>query len=63
MLDKVRRIVQSAEKLAPVMGLDENETRIAVRTAELCKADLATHMVVEMTSLQGMMGAIMRSRK
>jgi glycyl-tRNA synthetase len=28
----------------------------ALRAAQLCKADLVTHMVVEMTSLQGVMG-------
>jgi glycyl-tRNA synthetase len=36
--------------------LDENELRVARRAAHLCKADLATKMVVEMTSLQGLMG-------
>lgn len=56
MLDKAHRIVRITQQLAPRMGLDETETRIAVRAAELCKADLATHMVVEMTSLQGTMG-------
>ncbi len=29
---------------------------MARRAAHLCKADLVTHMVVEMTSLQGIMG-------
>jgi glycyl-tRNA synthetase len=56
MLDKVNRIVRITRELAPVMGLEKGDIRTAIRAAELCKADLATHMVVEMTSLQGMMG-------
>ena len=56
MLDKVHRIVRITADLAPRTGLTEAETRVAVRAAELSKADLGTHMVVEMTSLQGVMG-------
>jgi glycyl-tRNA synthetase len=37
--------------------LDPAETATALRAARLAKADLATQMVVEMTSLQGIMGA------
>ena len=32
------------------------EDSIARRSAQLCKSDLVTQMVVEMTSLQGVMG-------
>ncbi|MCI0521978.1 MAG: glycine--tRNA ligase subunit beta, partial [Chloroflexi bacterium] len=56
MLDKSRRVRSLAEALAPGLGLSPEETLTAARAAELCKADLATHMVVEMTSLQGVMG-------
>jgi glycyl-tRNA synthetase len=42
--------------LAPALGLDDAQARIAVRAAHLAKADLATQMVVEMTSLQGILG-------
>ncbi len=56
MLDKTRRVVAITEALAPVIGLTTEETQVAHRAAELCKADLATRMVVEMTSLQGVMG-------
>jgi glycyl-tRNA synthetase len=56
MLDKSKRL----EKLAPVvgraLGLDEGEQAVARRAAHLCKADLATQLVVELTSLQGLMG-------
>jgi glycyl-tRNA synthetase len=38
------------------VGLDVAEKGTALRAAELCKADLVTQMVVEMTSLQGVMG-------
>ncbi len=55
-LDKTQRIEALVDKLSSPLGLDEKETRTAKRAAELCKADLATNMVVEMTSLQGVMG-------
>ncbi len=56
MLDKTRRL----ERLAPVvggeLGLSAGDMETARRAAFLCKADLATQMVVELTSLQGVMG-------
>ncbi|RIK38069.1 MAG: glycine--tRNA ligase subunit beta, partial [Chloroflexi bacterium] len=58
MLDKVKRL----EQLAPQIGraLDASEQQIAQvgRAAALAKSDLVTSMVVEMTSLQGIMGEI-----
>jgi glycyl-tRNA synthetase len=56
MLDKTHRITSLVEDLATRLGLPPEEAAVARRAAELCKADLATHMVVEMTSLQGVMG-------
>ena len=56
MLDKVNRIQALVEDLAPLVGLDQTGLSIARRAAHLCKADLGTQMVVEMTSLQGQMG-------
>jgi glycyl-tRNA synthetase len=56
MLDKTRRIVALVDDLTDRFGLSAEEKLLAHRTAELCKADLATNMVVEMTSLQGVMG-------
>ena len=56
MLDKSVRVRKMVEVLGPQMGLTEAEQKTALRAAELCKADLVTHMVVEMTSLQGVMG-------
>ena len=47
--DKTERIVKLAEKLNP--------TATVKRTAELCKADLATNLVFEFTELQGFIGA------
>ena len=57
MLDKANRIERLTAALAPRLGLDPAETATALRAAHLAKADLATQMVVEMTSLQGIMGA------
>ncbi len=56
MLDKSRRLEQLTPVIAGMLGLDEEETAVATRAAALAKADLATSMVVEMTSLQGIMG-------
>jgi len=56
MLDKCERIERLTEKLVPILGLDAGHAAAAVRAAHLCKADLATQMVVEMTSLQGVIG-------
>jgi glycyl-tRNA synthetase len=56
MYDKTRRIQALTGELAGQLDLSPDEVRVAARAAELCKADLATKMVVEMTSLQGSMG-------
>jgi glycyl-tRNA synthetase len=55
-LDKTRRITKLVDKLSSSMDLSVEDKTTAQRAAELCKADLATEMVVEMTSLQGIMG-------
>ena len=56
MLDKTHRLEQLVIHLARMLDLSDEETEIARRAAHLCKADLATQMVVEFTSLQGVMG-------
>ena len=56
MLDKTKRLEQLTPAIAHMLGLNEEETAVAARAASLAKADLATSMVVEMTSLQGIMG-------
>ena len=56
MLDKTGRIEKLVSKLAPIFELDAQELKATERAAHLCKADLVTHMVVEMTSLQGLVG-------
>jgi glycyl-tRNA synthetase len=43
-------------EFVPMLGLSEDEAVFARRAAHLAKADLVTRMVVEMTSLQGVMG-------
>jgi len=55
-LDKVQRLERLVPELAGMLGLSDEETRVAARAAALCKSDLATQMVVELTSLQGLMG-------
>jgi len=56
MLDKTHRITALVDVLSPLLSLSPQETMIAHRAAQLAKADLATKMVIEMTSLQGVLG-------
>jgi glycyl-tRNA synthetase len=56
MLDKVNRLEALVPVIGQMVGLDEQQQATAARAAALSKADLATDMVVEMTSLQGVMG-------
>jgi glycyl-tRNA synthetase len=58
MLDKTRRIEQLVPALETAFDLTDAECKVAERAAELCKADLASDMVVEMTLLQGIMGRV-----
>jgi glycyl-tRNA synthetase len=55
-LDKTSRLEKLVPRLATMLELSDDDLRVAVRAAHLCKADLATQMVVEHTSLQGQMG-------
>ncbi|MGC9521113.1 MAG: glycine--tRNA ligase subunit beta [Anaerolineae bacterium] len=56
MLDKSRRLEELAPWVGEQLGLDADACAAVRRAAYLAKADLATEMVVEMTSLQGIMG-------
>ncbi len=56
MLDKSERILRLAPTIGEMLSLSAEEQRALRRAAFLAKADLATQMVVEMTSLQGVMG-------
>jgi glycyl-tRNA synthetase beta chain len=51
--EKMDRVATLARKLAPVVGAGPD---LAERAAKLAKADLTSEMVVEFTSLQGVMG-------
>ncbi len=51
--ERVERIIEMAEKIAPKVGADVD---LAKRAATLAKADLVTEMVNEFASLQGLMG-------
>jgi glycyl-tRNA synthetase len=56
MLDKAKRIEALTPTIAALLKLDDKQIKAAQRAAYLCKADLGSQMVVEMTSLQGIMG-------
>jgi tetrameric-type glycyl-tRNA synthetase beta subunit len=62
MLQKSERVVKLAEAFAAELGLAEEVRKVVSRAASLAKADLASQMVTEMTSLQGEMGAIYAAR-
>ena len=52
--DKTLRIIKLSDKIAHSLGVSKPSIK---RTAELCKADLATNLVFEFTELQGFIGA------
>lgn len=54
--DKMQRLQAYVQPLGQLMGLSEDDLKIASQAAALAKADQATRMVVEMTSLEGIMG-------
>lgn len=56
MLDKSKRLAALVPAVGRALDVDEEEMAVATRAAELAKADLATQLVVELTSLQGHMG-------
>lgn len=56
MLEKNQRVAQIVQPLSELLGISEADVKIAQDAASIAKADLATQMVVEMTSLQGAMG-------
>src|SRR6185503_1475442 len=56
MLDKSERMNKLVNGLIPMLGLENDEAIFARRAVHLAKADLVTHMVKEMTSLQGIIG-------
>ena len=56
MLEKNERIEKICSELSPLFNLEKDEVEFTQRAAHLCKADLVTNMVVEMTSLQGTIG-------
>jgi glycyl-tRNA synthetase len=56
MLDKSKRLENLVPVVGQALGLDDAEQSAARRAARLCKADLASQLVIELTSLQGVMG-------
>ncbi len=58
MLDKVERLKKLAPRIASMLDAGQDDVDVVTRAAALCKSDLVTSMVVEMTSLQGVMGEI-----
>ena len=58
MYDKVERVRAVAAAAAGQVGLSVGETKALNRAALLCKADLTTEVVVELSALQGIMGGV-----
>jgi glycyl-tRNA synthetase len=55
-LDKTERLKRLVPTVSEWLGLTGQDAAVAARAAALCKADLVTNMVIEFTSLQGVMG-------
>ena len=62
MLDKVDRLEKLAPQIGAMLGGNADELATVGRAAALSKSDLVTSMVVEMTSLQGIIGEIYAAR-
>lgn len=56
LLDKTNRIEKIISPISKVCQMDSQVEQIAQNAAHLCKADLATSTVTEMTALAGIMG-------
>ena len=56
MLDKTKRVELLTPLLATKLGFSAEDAKIAGEAASLAKADLATQLVMEFTSLAGVMG-------
>lgn len=54
--DKTARVEKVASALCAKLSASDADKADAVRAAHLCKADLITHVVVEFTSVQGVIG-------
>jgi glycyl-tRNA synthetase len=54
--DKNQRLIRYVEPLGKLLGYSEDVLKTANEAAVIAKADQATHMVVEMTSLEGVLG-------
>ena len=66
-LEKVRRMerlsVQVVSLLAPTEWAEDREVELLVQAVEQCKCDQTTHVVRELTELQGVMGGIYLRRE
>jgi glycyl-tRNA synthetase len=56
MLDKSDRMLELSAEIGEMLGLDDVQRSNVQRATFLSKADLVTQMVMEMTSLQGIIG-------
>ena len=54
MFDKTQRLIELSKAIAADLNVEPSDI---IRTAQLCKADLTTHLVFEFTELQGFIGA------
>jgi glycyl-tRNA synthetase beta chain len=63
--DRAVRLEVLLEKLGPLCGASQEQTRTAAQAALLCKADLATNIIreKEFNSLQGVMGGLYAARQ
>lgn len=58
MYEKVERVRRLAAQIAQQLALDAHDAVLLDRAALLCKADLTTEVVAELSDLQGVMGGV-----
>ena len=58
MLDKQVRLEKLVADLAAELQVSDEDKRVALKASSMAKNDLVTSMVVEMTSLQGVLGEV-----
>jgi len=56
--EKTERVRALTDIACDQLGLSRGDRAHALRAAELCKADLTTSLVIEFTSLQGILGGV-----
>lgn len=61
--DKARRLEKLCPKIAKLLGASDGQIGLAKQAGRISKSDLASHMVIEYPSLQGIIGSYYAERE